>query len=85
VISWLYLMWCVRREYWALPFSRRQIFLQALRPITEDARGIIAYPDAFFHITWFDLDRARKASREYWRVKRALGEGDNIVSIEDRQ
>lgn len=40
-----------------LLFSRRKMFDDALRPYAESG-GRIAYPDALYHITKKDVDRA---------------------------
>jgi hypothetical protein len=46
-----------------LYFSRRLAFDNELRPILSNGDRI-AYPDATWHITTADVDRAEKAARE---------------------
>lgn len=57
-IGWLSLMAEIYAIRSGLYFSRRKKFDQALRPIAEGG-GIIAYPDAIYHITQADLERAK--------------------------
>jgi hypothetical protein len=58
--GWLSLMAEAYSIRSALYFSARHRFDDELRPLTEDGARI-AYPDAIYHITQADLDRAKGA------------------------
>jgi hypothetical protein len=60
--EWAAMMLAVRRIRNSLTFSARRVFDEAFRPEVDGGR--IAYPDAFYHATRHDLDRAMTAVGE---------------------
>lgn len=56
--GWLSLMAEIYATRRGLYFSRRKRFDEALRPKTSNG-SVIAYPDAIYHLTQADLDRAK--------------------------
>ena len=60
ILSWLYIAYLCYRFVKRSLFSQRRRFLTELRPIFDGCR--IAYPEAFFHITYKDYTRAKKFS-----------------------
>lgn len=58
-IKWLWAVYRLRRAYLEALFSVRQKIINDVRPpIKGDPGVVIAHPDAFFHITNQDVDRA---------------------------
>ena len=55
-LRWLYACWLAQRYASSALFGRRQRFLESLRPPVTG--GVIAYPDAWLHITPADVRRA---------------------------
>lgn len=62
-LRWLMVVLRVKLYADGMLYAYRQIFYDALRPPNQNGSAFIAYPDAFFHLTEMDLDRARAAVR----------------------
>jgi len=59
--AWLDVMRRVRDARRCLIFSRRNRFDDELRPFTGHGAARIAYPDAIYHVTTDDFERAWQA------------------------
>ena len=58
---WLVAVYRARAYANRVLFSKRQAFLNHLRPVTANGR-VIAYPDAWLYITPMDVSRAIEAA-----------------------
>ena len=60
-LRWLWAVYWARRYTRRVLFSERTRFLTLLRPVVVPDGTVIAYPDAWLHITPADVRRARRA------------------------
>lgn len=65
-LRWALNMMRARAHRRDLSFAQRNVFDRTLRPLAgRDSNSVIAYPDAFYHVTIDDLVRAMVQSAPY--------------------